>query len=92
MDDITDSMDMNLGKLWEMVKDREAWPAAAHGVAKRHALATEQQQLHAPTQDNSEDHSNSIAPIGLAKPVVGLILHLNFSLPSSSASFFLHWC
>ena len=34
LDGITDSMDMRMSKFWEMVKDREAWHAAVHGVTK----------------------------------------------------------
>ena len=34
LDGITGAMDMNLGKLWEMVRDREVWHAAVHGVTK----------------------------------------------------------
>ena len=43
LDGITDAMDMNLGQFGEMVKDREAWRAAGHGLQRvRHDLATEQ--------------------------------------------------
>ena len=46
MEFITDSVDMNLSKLWEKVEDKEVWCAALHGITKkfRNDLATEQQQ------------------------------------------------
>ena len=43
LDGITDSKDMNLSKLWKIVKDRKVWCAAVHGITIRHDLVTEQQ-------------------------------------------------
>ena len=46
LDSTTDSTDMNLSKLWEIVKDREGWYAAIHGITKSWTqLTTEQQYL-----------------------------------------------
>ena len=41
LDSITDSKDMNLSKLWEIVKDREAWHTAVHVVMRSHALLSD---------------------------------------------------
>ena len=54
LDGITDWMDMSLSKLWEMVKDREAWCAAVHGVTESDLVTEEQQQPLSPADGLSQ--------------------------------------
>ena len=72
LDIITDSMDMNLSKLWETVENREAWHAAVHGITKKHDLATEQQVF-------TKKKENTLSQKDLCTNTHSSIIHNNYS-------------
>ena len=79
LDGITDAVNMNLGKLWEVVRDREVWHAVVHGVKTvRHNWVTEQQQ-----HMNLREHNSALKKNTVLESRLDLIIRRTSKLPIS---------
>ena len=78
LDSISDSTDMNLSKLWEMAKDRDAWRAAVHGVEKSRTQLRLSKTVWAGTRQSRAALFHSIHTSGLKKNHTLLILQCDF--------------
>ena len=83
LDGITNSMDMNLGKFWEIVRDREVWQAVVHGVAKRQTQSSKWTTI---TIHMSPPSWTSLPPPTLSLPS-RLSQSTGFELPTSFSKF-----
>ena len=77
LDGITDSMDMSLNKLWELVMDRQAWRAAVHGVTKSRTRRSDRTELNwwLPSDFRPQDTLSVRLPTQLSLPVICLQPH-----------------